>query len=93
MAPHRPRKSEPTEYTTDEEDMIKYDVCVEEEPELNPMYVLNMDGFTYKGELVKGHNSAFIRSKLPMLSKVFTGLPLSQLHPSLACMISGFKTN
>ncbi|GFX58438.1 uncharacterized protein TNCV_320201 [Trichonephila clavipes] len=28
MAPHRPRKSEPTEYTTDEEDMIMYDVCV-----------------------------------------------------------------
>ncbi|GFW48934.1 hypothetical protein TNCV_3901321 [Trichonephila clavipes] len=28
MAPHRPRKSAPTEYTTDEEDMIIYDVCV-----------------------------------------------------------------
>ncbi|GFS96213.1 hypothetical protein TNCV_1141801 [Trichonephila clavipes] len=26
MAPHRPRKSAPTEYTTDEEDMIIYDV-------------------------------------------------------------------
>ncbi|GFW25558.1 hypothetical protein TNCV_1308191 [Trichonephila clavipes] len=26
MAPHRPRKSGPTEYTTDEEDMIIYDV-------------------------------------------------------------------
>ncbi|GFY15848.1 hypothetical protein TNCV_1284931 [Trichonephila clavipes] len=49
MAPHRPRKSGPTEYTTNEEDMIIFDV--EEEPELNPKYVLNMDGFTYKGEL------------------------------------------
>ncbi|GFV44867.1 uncharacterized protein TNCV_1340751 [Trichonephila clavipes] len=49
-APHRPRKSGPTEYTTDEEDMIIYDV--EEESELNPKYVLNMDGFIYKGELV-----------------------------------------
>ncbi|GFU26412.1 hypothetical protein TNCV_3510311 [Trichonephila clavipes] len=29
-APHRPRKSGPTEYTTDEEDMIIYDV--EDEP-------------------------------------------------------------
>ncbi|GFW37377.1 hypothetical protein TNCV_859841 [Trichonephila clavipes] len=57
MALHRPRKSGPTEYTTDEED-IMYDV---EEPVLNPKYVLNMDGFTDKGELVKGHNSAFIR--------------------------------
>ncbi|GFW80516.1 uncharacterized protein TNCV_2416181 [Trichonephila clavipes] len=61
-APHRPRKSEPTEYTTDEEDMIIYDVgvCVEEESELNPKYVLNMNGFIYKGELViyKGLNSA-----------------------------------
>ncbi|GFT33348.1 uncharacterized protein TNCV_859021 [Trichonephila clavipes] len=33
-APHRPRKSGPTEYTTDEEDMIIYDV--EDEPEPNP---------------------------------------------------------
>ncbi|GFU43458.1 uncharacterized protein TNCV_53571 [Trichonephila clavipes] len=32
-APHRPRKSGPTEYTTDEEDMIIYDV--EDEPEPN----------------------------------------------------------
>ncbi|GFV24356.1 uncharacterized protein TNCV_198981 [Trichonephila clavipes] len=48
-APHRPRKSGPTEYTTDEEDMIIYDV--EDEPEPNPQYVLNMNGFTYKGEM------------------------------------------
>ncbi|GFV53002.1 uncharacterized protein TNCV_989821 [Trichonephila clavipes] len=56
--PHRPRKSAATEYTTDEEDMIIYDVCVcvEDEPELNPKYVL-----TYMGELVKGHNCASIR--------------------------------
>ncbi|GFV55965.1 hypothetical protein TNCV_249611 [Trichonephila clavipes] len=33
MAPHRPRKSTPTEYATDEEDMITYDV---EEEELEP---------------------------------------------------------
>ncbi|GFT97628.1 uncharacterized protein TNCV_2024461 [Trichonephila clavipes] len=50
-APHRPRKSGPTEYPTDEEDMIIYDV--EDEPEPNPKYVLNMNGFTYKGELIK----------------------------------------
>ncbi|GFV30100.1 putative RNA-directed DNA polymerase from transposon BS [Trichonephila clavipes] len=30
MAPHRPRKSTPTELTTDEEDMIMYDVQAEE---------------------------------------------------------------
>ncbi|GFW95667.1 uncharacterized protein TNCV_18981 [Trichonephila clavipes] len=48
-APHRPRKSGPTEYTTDEEDMIIYDV--EDEPEPNPKYVLNMNGFTYKGRV------------------------------------------
>ncbi|GFW41716.1 uncharacterized protein TNCV_9541 [Trichonephila clavipes] len=30
MAPHRPRKSTPTESTTDEEDMIMYDVQAEE---------------------------------------------------------------
>ncbi|GFX80426.1 putative RNA-directed DNA polymerase from transposon BS [Trichonephila clavipes] len=47
---HRPRKSGPTEYPTDEEDMIIYDV--EDEPEPNPKYVLNMNGFTYKGELI-----------------------------------------
>ncbi|GFY04649.1 uncharacterized protein TNCV_419051 [Trichonephila clavipes] len=33
MAPHRPRKSAPIEYATDEEDMITYDV---EEEELEP---------------------------------------------------------
>ncbi|GFS88738.1 uncharacterized protein TNCV_4816391 [Trichonephila clavipes] len=52
-APHRPRESAPTEYSTDEKDII-YDV--EDEPELNPKYVL-----TYMGELVKGHNCASIR--------------------------------
>ncbi|GFU90655.1 HTH_Tnp_Tc3_2 domain-containing protein [Trichonephila clavipes] len=30
MAPHRPRKSKPTESTTDEDDMIMYDVQAEE---------------------------------------------------------------
>ncbi|GFT54769.1 hypothetical protein TNCV_5001401 [Trichonephila clavipes] len=33
MTPHRPRKSAPTEYATDEEDIITYDV---EEEELEP---------------------------------------------------------
>ncbi|GFW22223.1 hypothetical protein TNCV_1429771 [Trichonephila clavipes] len=33
MTPHKPRKSAPTEYATDEEDMIAYDV---EEEELEP---------------------------------------------------------
>ncbi|GFV21993.1 hypothetical protein TNCV_4526791 [Trichonephila clavipes] len=42
MAPHKPRKSAPIEYTTDEED-ITYDV--EDEPEPNPKYVLNMGGY------------------------------------------------
>ncbi|GFS77080.1 hypothetical protein TNCV_3757151 [Trichonephila clavipes] len=36
MAPHRPKKSAPVEYTTDEEDMILYDV--EDEFESNPDY-------------------------------------------------------
>ncbi|GFU62673.1 uncharacterized protein TNCV_3442751 [Trichonephila clavipes] len=58
-APHRPRKSGSTEYTTDEEDMIIYDV--EDEPEPNPKYVLNMNGFTYKGELINKPNQSFIK--------------------------------
>ncbi|GFT48342.1 uncharacterized protein TNCV_4708881 [Trichonephila clavipes] len=58
-APHRPRKSGPTEYTTDEEDMIIHDV--EDEPEPNPQYVLNMNGFTYKGEMVNKPNHSFIK--------------------------------
>ncbi|GFW40303.1 uncharacterized protein TNCV_1018611 [Trichonephila clavipes] len=36
MAQHRPRKSAPVEYTTDEEDMIVYDA--EDELESNPNY-------------------------------------------------------
>ncbi|GFY04682.1 uncharacterized protein TNCV_419381 [Trichonephila clavipes] len=59
MFPHRPRKSAPTEYTTDEEVMIVYDV--EDEPDPNPKYVLNMNGYTYKGELVSEPKRAFIR--------------------------------
>ncbi|GFV94598.1 hypothetical protein TNCV_3826651 [Trichonephila clavipes] len=38
MTPHRPRKSAPTEYATDEEDMITYDV---EEEELEQILRLN----------------------------------------------------
>ncbi|GFX80868.1 RNase H domain-containing protein [Trichonephila clavipes] len=53
-APHRPRKPAPTEYSTDEEDMIVYDV--DDEPELNPKCVIS-----YKGEIVKGRNGASIR--------------------------------
>ncbi|GFY23698.1 uncharacterized protein TNCV_1629801 [Trichonephila clavipes] len=59
MAPHKPRKPAPIEYTMDEEDMIVYDV--EDEPEPNPKYVLNMRGYTYKGELVNKPNHTFIR--------------------------------
>ncbi|GFX43825.1 hypothetical protein TNCV_4111041 [Trichonephila clavipes] len=33
MAPHKPRKSAPTEYTTDDEDMLMYEG---EEEELEP---------------------------------------------------------
>ncbi|GFT33526.1 RNA-directed DNA polymerase from mobile element jockey [Trichonephila clavipes] len=58
MAPHKPRKSAHTEYTTNEEDMIVYDV--EDEPELNPEYILNLGGYTYKGELVNKPNQRFI---------------------------------
>ncbi|GFT42950.1 hypothetical protein TNCV_1615181 [Trichonephila clavipes] len=35
MAKHKPRKSTPTEYTTDDEDLIMYDVQ-EEELETDP---------------------------------------------------------
>ncbi|GFV05499.1 hypothetical protein TNCV_227101 [Trichonephila clavipes] len=50
MAPHRPKKSAPVEYTTDEEDMIVFDV--EDELEWNPDYV-RKDGKTYyKGSLL-----------------------------------------
>ncbi|GFW44583.1 hypothetical protein TNCV_4481291 [Trichonephila clavipes] len=41
MAPHRPRKPAPVEYTTDEEDMIVYDV--ENEIESNPDYEKKME--------------------------------------------------
>ncbi|GFV11935.1 hypothetical protein TNCV_2521561 [Trichonephila clavipes] len=53
-APHRPRKPAPTEYSTDEEDMIVYDV--EDEPELTPKY-----NISYKGEIVQGRNGASLR--------------------------------
>ncbi|GFY08409.1 hypothetical protein TNCV_1358151 [Trichonephila clavipes] len=59
MAPHKPRKSAPTECTTDEEDRIVYDA--EDEPEPNSDYILNLGDYTYKGELVDKPNQSFIR--------------------------------
>ncbi|GFW99001.1 hypothetical protein TNCV_1782201 [Trichonephila clavipes] len=56
MATHKPRKSAPTEYTTDNEDMIVYDV--EDEPD--PEYILNLGGYSYKGELANKPNQRFI---------------------------------
>ncbi|GFV56850.1 hypothetical protein TNCV_146021 [Trichonephila clavipes] len=50
MAPHKPRKSAPIEYTMDEEDMIVYDG--EDEPELNPDNVKKYGKISYKEELV-----------------------------------------
>ncbi|GFV81696.1 hypothetical protein TNCV_1703521 [Trichonephila clavipes] len=59
VALQKPRKSAPTEYTADEEDMIVYDV--EDEPESNPDYILNLGAYTYKGELVDKPYQKFIR--------------------------------
>ncbi|GFT26464.1 hypothetical protein TNCV_3603281 [Trichonephila clavipes] len=59
MAPHKPIKSAPTEYTTVEEDMIVYDM--EDEPEPNAELILNLGGYTYKGEFVNEPNQRFIR--------------------------------
>ncbi|GFV93584.1 hypothetical protein TNCV_1988961 [Trichonephila clavipes] len=59
MAPHKPRKSAPVEYTTDEENMIVYDV--EDEPESNPDNVKKDHKICYKEELVVTPTKAFIR--------------------------------
>ncbi|GFV38966.1 uncharacterized protein TNCV_965321 [Trichonephila clavipes] len=53
MAPHRPRKSAPTELTTDDKDMITYDV-EEEELETDPLnkFTINKDPLNFpKGYL------------------------------------------
>ncbi|GFU40969.1 uncharacterized protein TNCV_4645481 [Trichonephila clavipes] len=48
MAPHRPRKSTPTESTTDEDDMIMYDVQAEElEPNPEDKFAV-MESFVNK---------------------------------------------
>ncbi|GFW34207.1 hypothetical protein TNCV_384231 [Trichonephila clavipes] len=60
MAPHKPRKSAPVEYTTDEEYMIVYDV--KDEFESNLDYVTKVGGVSYKVELVRvSPNHTFIR--------------------------------
>ncbi|GFY01016.1 hypothetical protein TNCV_1364211 [Trichonephila clavipes] len=59
MAPHKPRKSAPTEYITDEKDMIVYDV--EDKPEPKKELILNLGDYTYKGEFVNKPNQRFIR--------------------------------
>ncbi|GFW56331.1 hypothetical protein TNCV_2088401 [Trichonephila clavipes] len=43
MAKHKPRKSAPTEYTTDDEDMLMYDVEEELEPDPTDKFVLKED--------------------------------------------------
>ncbi|GFX19225.1 hypothetical protein TNCV_3013691 [Trichonephila clavipes] len=68
-APHRPQKPAPTEYSMDEEDMIVYDV--EDEPELNPKY-----NISYKGEIVKGRNGAYIRTATAGSDVVQSGRPI-----------------
>ncbi|GFX69633.1 hypothetical protein TNCV_1770021 [Trichonephila clavipes] len=56
MAPHRPRKSAPIEYATDEEDMITYDVKEEElEPDPTVKFVLKENAINYP----KGYLRAF----------------------------------
>ncbi|GFU05449.1 uncharacterized protein TNCV_3290961 [Trichonephila clavipes] len=43
MAKHKPRKSAPTEYTTDDEDMLMYDVKEELEPDPTDKFALKED--------------------------------------------------
>ncbi|GFV70104.1 hypothetical protein TNCV_3714851 [Trichonephila clavipes] len=50
MYPQRPKKPASDEYTTDEEEMIVYDV--EDEIETNPDYVKENVKTYYKGELL-----------------------------------------
>ncbi|GFT23302.1 hypothetical protein TNCV_2015981 [Trichonephila clavipes] len=50
MNPHRPRKPASDEYTTDEEEMIVYDV--EDDIETNPDYVKKNGKIYYKGQLL-----------------------------------------
>ncbi|GFX74086.1 hypothetical protein TNCV_490501 [Trichonephila clavipes] len=56
--PHQPRKSAPTEYTTDEEDMIMYDV---EEDDLEPNPV---DKFAKK-EYYRDNPDQYLRAVTP----------------------------
>ncbi|GFU28317.1 uncharacterized protein TNCV_99811 [Trichonephila clavipes] len=58
MAKHEPRKSGPTEYTTDDEDMITYDVEAEElEPNAE-------DKFTMK-ECYMNNPETYLRAIIP----------------------------
>ncbi|GFU51681.1 hypothetical protein TNCV_83071 [Trichonephila clavipes] len=56
MAKHKPRKSGPTEYTTDDEDMLMYDV--EEEHESDPADIF----------VLKGSPSNFLRGYIRSLT-------------------------
>ncbi|GFT82575.1 transposable element Tc1 transposase [Trichonephila clavipes] len=72
MAPHKPRKSVPTEYTTDEEDMIVYDG--EDEPEPIPELILNLGGYTYKGEFVNKPNQRCCQGVRHRSQRCFTAV-------------------
>ncbi|GFY03548.1 hypothetical protein TNCV_3211851 [Trichonephila clavipes] len=68
MNPHRPKKPASDEYTTDEEEMIVYDV--EDEIETNPDYlkenveIANILGETFQSvSSIASYNSRFLEIK------------------------------
>ncbi|GFX62698.1 hypothetical protein TNCV_4868581 [Trichonephila clavipes] len=66
MAPHRPRKSAPKEYATDEEDVITYDVEEEElEPDPTVRFTIKE---AYKCNLTKPSNALHPRRTLDICS-------------------------
>ncbi|GFT29403.1 putative RNA-directed DNA polymerase from transposon X-element [Trichonephila clavipes] len=81
MAPHRPRKSTPTELTTDEEDMIMYDVQTEElEP--NPE-----DKFAVM-ECFVNNPSEYMRSLTPTRFSAFWPMLLRRREAGVSPLLS-----
>ncbi|GFV25509.1 uncharacterized protein TNCV_1147791 [Trichonephila clavipes] len=77
-APHRSRKPAPTEYSTDEEDMIVYDV--EDEPELTPKYNISEHSNAPEIPLCVKRNSRS-RRKRPKVQKAEIEIKMAPHRP------------
>ncbi|GFV21133.1 uncharacterized protein TNCV_4267661 [Trichonephila clavipes] len=88
MAPHRPRKSTPTESTTDEDDMIMYDVQVEElEPNPEDKFAVMECFVNNPSEYMRALTPSRFRNTWPKLAFAPLNPTFTSLHSTSSSTI------